>query len=108
MYTFDEQRWGMSKIDGTWETITTTAIGDQKATMILKTNGGTLTGTSEDVTGVANIEEGRVDGNTITWSLTLKPMNIKIEGKANIDGDNLSGEVIAAAFGSSSIVGKRV
>lgn len=99
----------MTNIDGTWDTLTKTPMGDQKALMTIHSSGDTFTGTSEGSLGEIQIEDGKIDGNTITWTMEISvPMKMTVEGKATIDGDTLQGEITAGMFGSSEITATRV
>ena len=84
-------------------------MGDQKATLKLKTDGDTLTGTSESsLTGVTEITEGKVNGSQITWTENSKtPMGpLTLNMTANVDGDRISGQA-NSPFGPASFKGTR-
>ena len=99
----------MANIDGTWETVTKTPMGDQVAKLTLTSSGDTFTGTSESPMGSADIENGQINGDEITWTMELTvPMKMTLEAKVTVDGDNLAGEVKAGMFGTSPMTGKRI
>lgn len=50
-------------IDGDWNIAVDTTMGQQTATLSLKTEGGALTGTMSAMAGSQPIENGAVDGD---------------------------------------------
>jgi len=98
----------MSDVDGTWETVTNTPMGQQKGTVKLQTDGDKLTGTISGAQGTVDIQEGSVDGNSARWKLDItNPMPITLEFSVTVDGDSLSGNVQLGAFGTATISGTR-
>lgn len=98
----------MSDLDGTWETVTNTPMGQQKATVTLQTDGGSLSGTMASAQGTVDINDGSVDGDTGTWKVSItSPMPMTLEFSATADGDSISGNVKLGAFGSASFTGTR-
>ena len=98
----------MSDLDGTWETVTNTPMGQQKATVTLQTDGDSLSGTMSGAQGTVDIKDGSVDGNTGGWKVSItSPMPMTLEFSATADGDAISGNVKLGAFGSASFTGTR-
>ena len=98
----------MSDLDGTWETVTNTPMGQQKATVTLQTDGDSLSGTMTGAQGTLDIKDGSVDGNTGTWKASItSPMPMTLEFSATADGDAISGNVKLGAFGSATFTGTR-
>ena len=98
----------MSDLDGTWETVTNTPMGQQKATVALQTDGDSLSGTMSSSQGTVDIKDGSVDGNTASWKVSItRPMPMTLEFSATADGDAISGNVQLGAFGSASFTGTR-
>ncbi len=98
----------MSDLDGTWETVTNTPMGQQKATVTLQTDGDGLSGTMSGAQGTVDIKDGSVDGNTGTWKVSItSPMPMTLEFSATADGDAISGNVKLGAFGSATFTGTR-
>ncbi len=99
----------MANVDGTWETVAKTPMGEQKAKMTLTSDGDTFSGKSEGAMASMDIENGKIDGDTITWTMELTvPMKMTLEGKATISGDEMTGEIKAGMMGSSPMTGTRV
>ena len=67
-----------------------------------------FTGTNSGAMGSADVVDGTVDGNTLSWKMNMTvPMPMTLECEATIDGDNLTGTVGAGAFGSFPMTGTR-
>ena len=98
----------MSDVDGVWDTVTNTPMGQQKGTLTLKSDGSALEGTLSGAQGSIDIQDGAVDGNTATWKANItNPMPLTLEFTATVDGDEISGSVKLGAFGTASFKGTR-
>jgi len=96
-------------LDGVYETVVKSPLGDQKATLTVKTDGDTWSGSQAGAMGTAEITGGKVDGNTLSWTMSVTvPMPMSLDCKATIDGDSVTGTVTAGAFGSFPMTGTRV
>ena len=71
-------------VDGVYETVVKSPMGDQKATLTIQTSGDTFTGQYSGAMGTTEVKNGKSDGDTITGSVT------------------------AGAFGSFPLTGTRV
>jgi hypothetical protein len=95
-------------VAGTYECITKSPMGDQKSDVTIVVDGDTFTGTNAGAMGSMDMENGKVDGNKLTWSMKMTvPMPMTLEGEATIDGDTLTGSVKAGAFGTFPLTGTR-
>lgn len=93
--------------DGTWKTTINSPMGVQQGTLTIATSGDTFTGKMEGAQGVQDLS-GKVDGNNLSWSAQLtQPFPITLEFTVTVDGDNMTGNVKAGAFGSSPLTGVR-
>jgi len=95
-------------VDGEWNITVQSPMGAQPSTLSLKADGGTLTGTQSAQGNSSAIANGKVDGDTVTWSNSITtpfPMTLEFTGK--VEGDTLNGNVKAGAFGSFPFTGKR-
>ena len=54
-----------------------------------------------------DIEDGKIDGDELSWKLTVAQMNMTIEVKAKVDGDKMTGEADAGAMGKMALEGTR-
>ncbi|MFP5396629.1 MAG: hypothetical protein ACLGHF_10800 [Alphaproteobacteria bacterium] len=95
-------------VAGTYECVTKTPMGDQKSDVTIVVNGDTFTGTNAGQMGSMEMENGKVDGNKLTWTMKMTvPMPMTLEGEATVDGDTITGTVKAGAFGSFPLSGTR-
>jgi hypothetical protein len=95
-------------VDGKWEIVINSPLGAQKASLEIQTDGGLLTGTQQAAQGSGPLENGKVNGNTLTWSAKISnPMPLTLDFTGTVDGDKLSGSVKAGAFGSFPFTGSR-
>ena len=96
-------------VAGTYECVTKTPMGDQKSEVTINVDGDTFTGSNVGAMGSMELENGKVDGNTLTWSMKMTvPMPMTLDCTATIDGDSITGQVQAGAFGSFPLTGTRV
>jgi hypothetical protein len=94
--------------DGTWNTTINTPMGAQQGTLTLSTDGGTLTGKMAGAQGEMELQDGTVDGDTLTWKADMtSPMPMTLEFSATVSGDEISGNVKLGAFGDATFTGTR-
>jgi len=97
-------------VAGTYECVTKTPMGDQKSTftVVPGADGTSFTGSNEGAMGSMDVDDGKVDGNTLTWKMNMSvPMPMTLDCDATIDGDTLAGNVNAGAFGTMPMTGQR-
>ena len=95
--------------DGKWEIVINSPMGAVKATLDLKTDGATLTGAQAAQQGSGSLENGKVDGDNVSWSAKISsPMPMTLDFNGAVAGDILSGTVKAGSFGSFPYTGSRV
>ncbi len=97
-------------IDGIYDIVIETPMGNQSAKLTLKTDGGTLSGLVESQMGALEFSGGTVSGEDVTWEMKINsPMGeMDLEYKGKVTGDDIAGEVKAGNFGSSPFKGKRI
>lgn len=94
--------------NGTWNTTINTPMGAQNGTLTLTTDGAELSGTMSSPQGEMAIENGAVDGDTLTWKAAItSPMPMTLEFSASVDGDSITGTVKLGAFGEAEFSGTR-
>lgn len=87
----------MSKLNGKWNIVVKTYMGDMPNTADFKAEGGTLTGTVTDSgNGVsATVEKGVVNGDDFSYEVTLKvaigEVTNELTGTIGADGNSISG-----------------
>ena len=95
-------------VAGTYDCVTKTPMGDQKSKFTVTVDGDTFTGQQAGAMGSMDVVDGKVDGNTLTWTMNMTvPMPMKLEATATIDGDTLTGTINAGAFGAMPMTGVR-
>ena len=98
----------MADVDGSWDCVVKSPMGDQKTTMTVNSDGGSFTGTVSGAMGSVDIADGKVDGNNLSWKQSITvPMPMTLDCTATVDGDTLTGQVGAGAFGSFPLTGTR-
>ena len=103
-----ERNQKMAAIDGDWDVTIKTPMGDQKSVFTVVSDGASFSGKVAGAMGSMDVQNGTVDGNSLTWKMDMTvPMPMTLEGSATVDGDNISGEVKAGAFGSMALSGCR-
>ena len=98
----------MTKVDGAYDCVTKTPMGDQQSIFTIVTSGDSFHGTNAGPLGSLEVKDGKVDGNRITWKMEMiVPMPMTLEAEAVIEGDTLTGTIQAGAFGAMAMTGKR-
>jgi hypothetical protein len=77
-------------VTGTWTASFETQIGVQSYTFEFKVDGAALTGTAKSANGEYAIEEGKVDGNAISFveNMNYQGMPLKMTYTGNVVSDN--------------------
>jgi len=95
-------------IDGKWNTVVKSPMGDQKSVVTFKQEGTTLTGTAEAQGNSQAIQDGTINANAIAWKVSITtPFPMTLEFTGTFEGDAMSGKVKAGAFGSFDWSGVR-
>lgn len=95
-------------VAGTYDVVTKTPMGDQNGVFTVNVDGAAFTGNINGAMGSMDVQNGRVDGNRLTWTMDMKvPMPMTLECEASVDGDSLTGSVKAGPFGSMALTGTR-
>ena len=95
-------------VAGTYDCVTKTPMGDQKSKFTVIVDGDTFTGQQAGAMGSMDVVDGKVDGNTLTWTMNMTvPMPMKLTGEATVEGDAITGTVDAGAFGKMPMSGTR-
>jgi len=94
--------------DGNWNLIMSTPMGERKATLSLKSSGGTLTGTQGAEGNSTEIFDGTISGDDVTWNISItNPMPLTLNFTGKVSGDSMSGEVGIGPMGSFPFTGTR-
>src|SRR5579863_9406309 len=79
-------------ITGTWKGSADTPMGTVERTFVFKQDGGKLTGeTSSNMFGKSTIEDGKVDGDSISFTVTINYQgnDVKINYTGKVSGDEI-------------------
>jgi hypothetical protein len=95
-------------VDGNWNITMSTPMGDRNATLSLKSAGGALTGTQGAEGNSAEIFDGKVNGDEVSWKVSItNPMPLTLEFTGKVSGDAISGEMGIGPMGSFPFTGAR-
>lgn len=95
-------------VDGNWKITINTPRGAQESTLTVKSNGATFTGSIAGARGTTEIQDGKVDGDKLSWSIQMtQPMPMSVTYSGAVDGDKLSGNVQFGSFGGGTFTGVR-
>jgi hypothetical protein len=95
-------------VDGTWDITMSTPMGDRKATLTLKSSGGTLTGTQGADGQSGPIFDGAVNGDDVAWKVSItNPMPLTLAFTGKVEGDAISGDMGIGPMGSFPFKGTR-
>jgi cytochrome P450 len=92
-----------------WKMTLKTPMGPQDMTMQITRQGETFTGRIDSPMGSEVINDGRIAGDTLTWTMDVKkPTAIKLSFEAEVQGDALKGHAKLGMFGKAELVGQRI
>jgi hypothetical protein len=95
-------------VDGNWNLVMSTPMGERKATLSLKNAGGTLTGTQGAEGNSTEIFDGSANGDEVVWKVSItNPMPLTLEFSGKVSGNSISGEMGIGPMGSFSFTGSR-
>ena len=98
----------MANVDGSYDVTIKSPMGDQSGVLTVQSDGDSFTGQMAGGLGTMEINDGKVDGDSLSWTMDMTvPMPMKLEASASVDGDAITGEVKAGAFGSMALSGVR-
>ena len=89
-------------VDGNWNITMTTPMGERKATLAVKSAGGSLTGTQGADGNSGEIFDGTVNGDDVAWKISItNPMPLTLAFTGKVSGDSMSGEMGIGPMGKS-------
>lgn len=95
-------------LDGTYEVALHSPQGDQAMTIVLATDGATLSGSAVSPEGEIALVGAAYEGSTATWKLPVTvPMPLTLDFEATVDGDFISGVAKVGAIATIPFDGKR-
>jgi len=94
-------------VQGKWNITLKTPMGDKSGVLDLSADGTTLTGSLSDGEHHAEISDGKITGNRLSWSAKItKPMKMKFKFTATVDEDRISGDA-RHLLGKATFTGTR-
>jgi hypothetical protein len=98
----------MSTVDGVYDCVTKTPMGDQSSVLTIVSNGDSFQGTNAGPMGSLDVEGGKVDGNRLTWTMKMTvPMPMTLNCEAIVEGNTISGALDTGMFGKITMSGTR-
>lgn len=92
-----------------WKLTMKTPMGPQEMTAHLVRKGDALTGRLDSPQGSESISNGKIAGNTLTWTVSVtKPAPMQLGFEVQINDNALVGHAKLGAFGKADIVGERI
>ena len=95
-------------VDGNWNLVMTTPMGERNATLSLKSAGSTLTGTQGADGNSTEISDGTVEGDDVAWKVSItNPMPLTLAFTGKVTGNSIAGEMGIGPMGSFPFTGTR-
>ena len=95
-------------VDGNWNLTLSTPMGVRTATLNVASSGNTLTGTQAAEGESAEIFDGTVNGNDVSWKVSItNPMPLTLEFTGKVSGDSIAGDMGIGFMGSFAFTGTR-
>src|ERR1017187_9701466 len=89
-------------VDGNWNITMNTPMGERKATLTVKSAGGTLTGTQGADGNSGEIFDGTVSGDDVAWKISItNPMPLTLAFTGKVAGNTWSDERASARWAAS-------
>lgn len=100
----------MSNVGGTYDFVANTPMGEQTGTftVVPSEDGDSFTGQLSGGMGSMDVEDGVIDGDTLTWKMKMGlPMPMTLDCEATVDGDAVSGTIKAGIMGSMKFTAQK-
>ena len=95
-------------VDGNWNLVMTTPMGERNATLSLKSAGSTLTGTQGADGNSTEIFDGTVEGYDVAWKVSItNPMPLTLAFTGKVTGNSIAGEMGIGPMGNFPFTGTR-
>jgi len=95
-------------VDGNWNLVMTTPMGERNATLSLKSAGSTLTGTQGADGNSTEIFDGTAEGDDVAWKVSItNPMPLTLAFTGKVTGNSIAGEMGIGPMGNFPFTGTR-
>jgi cytochrome P450 len=90
-----------------WAISMKTPGGPQDLTAYLVRENAKLTGRIDSKMGAIEIKDGKIDGDTLSWTMHVKkPMPVKLSFNVKVAGDAMTGKAKLGMFGEAEVTGQ--
>ncbi|MGV3464462.1 MAG: DJ-1/PfpI family protein, partial [Heyndrickxia sp.] len=97
------------KVEGKWDTIISTPLGDLSVLVDLAYKDNKIIGTARQEEEITALINPILKGNLLMWSMKVtKPMRLTLKFNVFIEGNNMHGEAKAGILPASKLIGHRV
>jgi hypothetical protein len=98
-----------AQVAGTWALTVNSPQGANAATLTLRQNGDVLDGNMVSEIGTASVSDGRVDGRTVSWTVSFQmggqTLTVNFEG--DVDGNRMTGRARAGEMGTMTFTAEK-
>lgn len=95
-------------VQGRWNITIATPMGDKSGVLELRVDGNTLTGSLSHADHHVEISDGRIEGNRLTWRARItKPMRLSFKFTAVVEENRISGAA-RHMLGTAAFTGTRL
>ena len=95
-------------VDGNWRITINSPMGAQQAVLELTSEAATVTGTGRAMGNTMDVKDGVLEGSHLTFAMRVaRPVPMRLRFDLQIDGDDMTGHVVAGPFGKQPINGQR-
>ena len=98
-----------AQVGGTWAMLVSSPQGEMPTTLTLTQSGDALDGSMTSQFGTASISDGRVQGRTVTFSLSMtvggQTMQMTVEGE--VEGNRMTGRIRTGEMGTMNFTAER-
>ncbi|MAK60292.1 MAG: hypothetical protein CMK09_04885 [Ponticaulis sp.] len=96
-------------IEGKWEFVAQTPMGEQKSTADFVREGDGFGGMQSGAQGANPVTGGIISGDDVTWQTKVAvPFPITLTFSGTVSGDEMKGQLKAGSLGTFTFEGKRV
>ena len=95
-------------VQGRWNITIATPMGDKSGVLELRVDGNTVTGSLSDADHHVDISDGKIEGNKVSWRAKItKPMRLSFKFTAVVEENRISGAA-RHMLGSAPFTGTRM
>ena len=99
----------MAQVGGTWAVMVSSPQGEMPSTLTLTQSGDALDGSMTSQFGTTSISDGRVQGRTVSFSMsmTVGGQTFQMTAEAEVDGNRMTGRLRASEMGTMNFTAER-